>query len=131
VKSARSLGGGQLDHRRGLLRDEAIERRRYGVNNPGMWIRERLHAWRRSNESDTHESPAFSHQCARILVRPGSRRAYSRAAGPVVLDLTDLTSADAIALDALRRLRADGVELFRLPPYLGLTLGDNHPSWSR
>jgi hypothetical protein len=40
-------------------------------------------------------------------------------AGPVELDLSDLLSADSIALDALHRLRAEGVELIGLPHYLG------------
>jgi anti-anti-sigma regulatory factor len=44
--------------------------------------------------------------------------------GPVVLDLSDLLSADSIALDALHRLRAEGVELIGLPQYLGFCPND-------
>jgi len=50
--------------------------------------------------------------------------ACSGDACPIVLDLTDLLSADSIALDALHRLKADGVELIRVPQYLGFTLDD-------
>lgn len=50
--------------------------------------------------------------------------ACSGDAGRVVVDLTDLLSADSIALDALCRLRTNGVELIRLPQYLGFTLDD-------
>jgi hypothetical protein len=41
-----------------------------------------------------------------------------------VLDLADLQSADRIAVDALRRLRHDGVTLIGLPRYLQFQLDD-------
>jgi hypothetical protein len=44
--------------------------------------------------------------------------------GSVILDLTDLLSADRVAIDALHRLRAEGVELVGLARYLRFTLDD-------
>jgi len=40
------------------------------------------------------------------------------AAGPIRIDLTDLISADAVGIDALRRLRHDGAELVGVAHYL-------------
>jgi hypothetical protein len=42
----------------------------------------------------------------------------------VVLDLADVLSADDIAVDALRRLRNEGVSLVGVPRYLQFTLDD-------
>ena len=47
----------------------------------------------------------------------------ARAAGQLQIDLTDLLSADAVGLDALRRLRGDGAELVGVAPYLRDWLG--------
>jgi hypothetical protein len=47
----------------------------------------------------------------------------ARAAGQVQIDLTDLLSADAVGLDALRRLRGDGAELVGVAQYLRDFLG--------
>jgi hypothetical protein len=47
----------------------------------------------------------------------------ARAAGQVQIDLTDLLSADAVGLDALRRLRVDGAELVGVAQYLRDWLG--------
>lgn len=47
----------------------------------------------------------------------------AKAAGPVQIDLTDLLSADAVGLDALRRLRIDGAELVGVAQYLRDWLG--------
>jgi anti-anti-sigma regulatory factor len=46
------------------------------------------------------------------------RRVCDAAAGRVRLDLTDLLSADAVGLDALRRLRQRGAELVGTARYL-------------
>jgi hypothetical protein len=46
------------------------------------------------------------------------------AAAPVCLDLTDVLSADRVAVDALRRLRNDGVRLLGLPKYLEFQIGE-------
>jgi hypothetical protein len=48
--------------------------------------------------------------------------ACSEASGAVRVDLTDLSSADAIATEALSRLRDGGVELLNVPRYLQITL---------
>jgi hypothetical protein len=45
------------------------------------------------------------------------------AAGLLQIDLTDLLSADAVGLDALRRLRGDGVELVGIAQYMRDWLG--------
>jgi anti-anti-sigma regulatory factor len=42
--------------------------------------------------------------------------------GRVRIDLTDLLSADAVGLDALRRLRHDGAELVGVAQYLQRSL---------
>jgi hypothetical protein len=42
----------------------------------------------------------------------------AHAAGALQVDLTDLLSADAVGLDALRRLRVDGAELVGVAQYL-------------
>ena len=55
---------------------------------------------------------------------PDLLRACSGSAESVVLDLADLQSADRIAVDALRRLRHDGVTLIGLPKYLRFQLDD-------
>jgi hypothetical protein len=44
--------------------------------------------------------------------------------GLVAIDLTDLLSADRVAVEALYRLRAEGVELLQLPHYLRFMLDD-------
>jgi len=46
------------------------------------------------------------------------RGACAAATGPVRLDLTDLLSADAVGLDALRRLRLSGAEIVGAAHYL-------------
>jgi len=46
------------------------------------------------------------------------RSACASAAGPVRIDLTDLLSADAVGLDALRRLRLSGAEIVGAAHYL-------------
>jgi hypothetical protein len=38
------------------------------------------------------------------------------------IDLSGLSSADGIAVEALRRLQSDGIELTRIPRYLEFTL---------
>lgn len=38
--------------------------------------------------------------------------------GTIYIDLTDLLSADAVGIDALRRLRHDGAELVGVAQYL-------------
>jgi anti-anti-sigma regulatory factor len=38
--------------------------------------------------------------------------------GPLRIDLTDLLSADAVGIDALRRLRSTGIELTGVARYL-------------
>ena len=55
---------------------------------------------------------------------PDLMRACSESAQPVTLDLTDLQSADRIGVDALRRLRHDGVTMLGLPTYLQFSLDD-------
>lgn len=47
----------------------------------------------------------------------------ARAGGQLQIDLTDLLSADAVGLDALRRLRCDGAELVGVAQYLRDWLG--------
>jgi ABC-type transporter Mla MlaB component len=47
----------------------------------------------------------------------------ARCAGQVRIDLTDLLSADAVGLDALRRLRIDGAQLVGVAQYLRDWLG--------
>jgi hypothetical protein len=42
----------------------------------------------------------------------------ARVTGRVQLDLTDLLSADPVGIDALKRLRRDGVELVGVAQYL-------------
>jgi hypothetical protein len=44
--------------------------------------------------------------------------------GPVILNLMELVSADRIAIEALHRLRASGVELLGLARYLQFSLDD-------
>jgi anti-anti-sigma regulatory factor len=46
------------------------------------------------------------------------RRVYAGASGRVEIDLTDLLSADAVGLDALRRLRHSGAEIVGAAQYL-------------
>jgi hypothetical protein len=46
------------------------------------------------------------------------RALCAAAGGHLQIDLTDLVSADAVGIDALRRLRADGVELVGVARYL-------------
>jgi anti-anti-sigma regulatory factor len=53
---------------------------------------------------------------------PELRRVCDTAAGPVRIDLTDLLSADAVGLDALRRLRRAGAELVGIARYLRRSL---------
>ena len=55
---------------------------------------------------------------------PDLVRACAGALRPLVLDLTEVQSADRIALEALHRLRAEGVELIGLPRYLQFILDD-------
>jgi hypothetical protein len=40
------------------------------------------------------------------------------------LDLGELVSADCVGLDALRRLRAAGAQIIRMPRFIELLLGD-------
>lgn len=42
--------------------------------------------------------------------------------GRLCIDLTDLLSADAVGIDALRRLRISGAELVGVPQYLRRSL---------
>ena len=49
---------------------------------------------------------------------PELRRVCDTATGRVRIDLTDLLSADAVGLDALRRLRCAGAELVGIARYL-------------
>jgi len=53
---------------------------------------------------------------------PEVRTACARARAPLVLDLTDLTSADAEARQVLLELRRTGVQLRGASPYLCLLL---------
>ena len=48
--------------------------------------------------------------------------ACAAAGAAPVLDLTDLVSADAVGLDALLRLQAQGARLVGLPEYMRLEL---------
>ena len=50
------------------------------------------------------------------------RRIRATVPGRLRLDLTDLLSADAVGLDALRRLRDDGAELVGVAQYLRRSL---------
>jgi ABC-type transporter Mla MlaB component len=52
---------------------------------------------------------------------------YHETRVAVRLDLTDLLSADAAGLDALRTLRSRGAGLVGLSPYLGLQLEAEPP----
>jgi hypothetical protein len=52
-------------------------------------------------------------------------RACAASSVPVVVDLVDVLSVDRIAVEALRRLRAGGATLARLPKYLQFTLDEN------
>jgi hypothetical protein len=45
-------------------------------------------------------------------------RICAAGSGRIRIDLTDLLSADAVGIDALRRLRHAGAELVRVPRYL-------------
>lgn len=47
----------------------------------------------------------------------------ARAHGRLRIDLVDLVSADAVGIDALRRLRADGADLVGVARYLRRWLG--------
>jgi hypothetical protein len=49
-------------------------------------------------------------------------RVCTAATAPVVIDLTHLVSADASAIDALKRLRDGGVQLVAVPSYLQFAL---------
>jgi anti-anti-sigma regulatory factor len=49
---------------------------------------------------------------------PELRSACAAATGHVLIDLTDLVSADAVGIDALHRLHREGVELTGVPRYL-------------
>ena len=49
---------------------------------------------------------------------PELRRVCADLSGRVRVDLTDLLSADAVGIDALRRLRRDGAELVGVARYL-------------
>jgi len=51
-------------------------------------------------------------------------RVMQAADRPVVLDLSNLTSADDIGLATLRRLRAEGSRLVGASPYVGLLLAE-------
>jgi hypothetical protein len=51
-------------------------------------------------------------------------RLCSEDSRSVVLDLTDVLSADHIAVEALRRLRNRGVSIVGAPRYLQFTLDD-------
>jgi hypothetical protein len=53
---------------------------------------------------------------------PELRAVCANASGRVRIDLTDLVSADAVGIDALRRLRGDGVELVGVARYLRRSL---------
>jgi hypothetical protein len=48
--------------------------------------------------------------------------ACSEAPRPVRVDLSELSSADAIAIEALSRLRDGGAELLGVPRYIQITL---------
>ena len=54
---------------------------------------------------------------------PELRGVCADAAGRLLIDLTDLLSADAVGLDALRRLRGGGAQLVGVPHYLQQWLG--------
>ena len=45
-------------------------------------------------------------------------RIYATGSGRIRIDLTDLLSADAVGIDALRRLRHAGADLVGVPRYL-------------
>lgn len=45
-------------------------------------------------------------------------RIYAAGSGRIRIDLTDLLSADAVGIDALRRLRHAGADLVGVPRYL-------------
>ena len=49
---------------------------------------------------------------------PELRAICAAATGPIRIDLTDLLSADAVGIDALRRLRTAGAELTGVARYL-------------
>jgi anti-anti-sigma regulatory factor len=53
---------------------------------------------------------------------PELRAICAAAAGQLRIDLTDLVSADAVGIDALRRLRREGAELKGVPHYLRRSL---------
>ena len=46
------------------------------------------------------------------------------AVSPVSVDLTDLVSLDAVGLQALRRVRAEGTSLTNVPRYMESMLAD-------
>ena len=48
--------------------------------------------------------------------------AWGQPAGPVRVDLSDVVSADRVAMDALRRARRGGAELVGVPQYMQFRL---------
>jgi hypothetical protein len=53
--------------------------------------------------------------------------ACSEVSGALRMDLTDVLSADAIAIDALRRIRDGGAQLAGVPRYIQLRLDSLAP----
>jgi anti-anti-sigma regulatory factor len=53
---------------------------------------------------------------------PDLRATCAAATGRICIDLTDLVSADAVGIDALRRLHRTGVALTGVPRYLRRSL---------
>ena len=49
----------------------------------------------------------------------------ARAHAPLILELDELVSADAVGIDALRRIEAQGARLLGLPEYLRLNLSES------
>jgi hypothetical protein len=72
------------------------------------------------------------HEGERVIVQLAGRlaeaqvpdllEACAKSGGPAILALDDLMSADAVGLDALRRLERRGARLNGLPQYLRLKL---------
>ena len=63
---------------------------------------------------------------------PDLLMACTEATGPLRVDLTDLLSADAIAVEGLRRLRDAGPQLVGVPRYIQFTLESSTPKhWAQ
>jgi len=62
---------------------------------------------------------------------PALRRAWAGVTERLVLDLTDLRSADRQGVSVLRELRAQGAEIVGASPYIQILLGDTPTEGNR